>query len=165
MEAGLLARAGGATEGVQFVRSFDGRLVGQSWETPFVDVPAGPITAAAVGEMVASFHDAYERRNGNRFTAFPVQGVTYRVQMIVPTPKVAYEKIEARGTRRPVPSGQVRLRYLYGDELAADEYERQDLRPGDTILGPSIIRESMSTTFVPPGRSLAVGDYGELVVE
>ena len=43
MERRLRERAG-ATPGAGAVRrSFDGRLFGQSWETPFVEVPAGPI--------------------------------------------------------------------------------------------------------------------------
>ena len=42
MERGLRERAGAAAEGAVVRRSFDGRLWGQSWETPFVDVPGRP---------------------------------------------------------------------------------------------------------------------------
>ena len=44
--AACAARVGAA--GVTVRRSFDGRLFGQSWETPFVDVPDGPITADTI---------------------------------------------------------------------------------------------------------------------
>jgi N-methylhydantoinase A len=33
------------------------------------------------------------------------------------------------------------------------------------IDGPAVIREAMSTTFVPRGRSACVGSVGELVIE
>ncbi|MFD2396654.1 hydantoinase/oxoprolinase family protein [Prauserella oleivorans] len=59
---------------VTFVRSFDGRLAGQTWETPFISVPGGTITATEVDQMVANFHEAYAERSGNKFEALPVQG-------------------------------------------------------------------------------------------
>ena len=75
---------------VEIVRAFDGQLVGQTWETPFVPVPTGPITADSIARMIANFHDAYQARNGNRFDAIPVQGVTYRLRAVVKTDKVSY---------------------------------------------------------------------------
>src|SRR6202044_1760018 len=60
MEQALRDQMGPGGESVEFVRSFDGRLFGQSWETPFVPVSAGAIDEAAVAAMIASFHDAYE---------------------------------------------------------------------------------------------------------
>jgi N-methylhydantoinase A len=164
MEAGLMARAGVDRGAVRFDRTFDGRLVGQSWETPFVDVPSGPITPGSLEQMIATFHDVYQRRNGNRFLAFPVQGVTYRVEMVVPTAKVEYEKVELGRGGSPPPSGLVPLHHLYGDDVQANEYERHDLRRGDALAGPAVVREPMSTTFVPAGRTLTVGDYGELEI-
>src|SRR5262249_47685764 len=44
MERGLRERAGIGDADVRVRRSFDGRLYGQSWETPFVEVGDGPIT-------------------------------------------------------------------------------------------------------------------------
>ena len=166
MEEGLSARArsGGASD-LELVRTFDGRLVGQSWETPIVDVPAGPITVETVEAMIASFHDVYERRNGNRFPAFPVQGVTWRVQVVVPTAKVQYEAVSP-GTGQPVTATRSRtIRYLYDGETTAAELERSVLGGGDQVAGPAIVREPMSTTFVPAGRTLTTGTYGELIIE
>ena len=165
MEAGLLERSGMPADAVRFVRTFDGRLVGQSWETPFVDVPGGPITADTLATMTATFHDAYERRNGNRFPAFPVQGVTYRVQLIVPTPKVEYETIDPGSGGAPPARGTMTVRHLYGEDVVATEYDRAALRRGDTVTGPAVVREPMSTTFVPAGRTLTTGGHGELIIE
>src|SRR3990172_11519524 len=39
MEQQLRARVTGAVDGIRVRRSFDGRLLGQSWETPFVEGP------------------------------------------------------------------------------------------------------------------------------
>jgi N-methylhydantoinase A len=165
MEEGLLARAGAVAGDVHFVRTFDGRLIGQSWDTPFVDVPPGPITPDAIEEMVASFHDTYERRNGNRFPAFPVQGVTWRVELVMPTQKVEYERVPAGNGGTPAATGSIVIHHLYGDDVEAAEIDRSGLHQGDRIEGPAVVREPMSTTFVPAGRVLTTGTYGELVIK
>src|SRR5579885_1446545 len=165
MEESLLSRIRADRRQVEVVRSFDGRLLGQTWETPFVDVPAGPITPATIARMVANFHEVYERRTGNRFEAIPVQGVTYRVQVVVPSSKVGYAPIGERNGQAMASGRPVRLRYLSDGELMAREYRRDDLRRGDRIEGPAVIREAMSTTFVPLDHRASVGTYGEIVVE
>ena len=97
MEHKLRDRSPDESDGVTLRRSFDGRLLGQSWETPLVEVPEGPITEATVQQMIERFHDEYERRNGNRFPVVPVQGVTYRVELVVPVDKVEYDRLEYGG--------------------------------------------------------------------
>ncbi|WP_207386892.1 hydantoinase/oxoprolinase family protein [Frankia sp. Cppng1_Ct_nod] len=164
MENGLLSRQDIDASAVRIVRSFDGRLYGQSWETPFVEVPAGPITPDVVTQMIGTFHDAYERRNSNRFPAFPVQGVTFRVQMIVPSDKAEYPKLEVAPDVVPPVSGTTAIRYLLEEDVRASEYQRADLLAGHRITGPAVIRESMSTTFVPAGHTATVGEYGELSI-
>lgn len=46
----------------------------------------------------------------------------------------------------------------------ADEYERDQLRAGDLVRGPAIVREALSTTWLPPAHRLTVGSRGELVI-
>jgi N-methylhydantoinase A len=160
MEEKLRARVGAAGE---VRRSFDGRLFGQSWETPFVEIPDGPITAEEIGELLARFHAAYEQRYGNRFEMVPVQGVTYRVQLVVPAEQVRYEPLEPGGA---APQGRpIQIRYFTGRFLDAEEFERDQLPVGSHIHGPAVIREPTATTFVCPGQSAAVGRFGEIVIE
>src|SRR3546814_12850456 len=96
MEVRRLDRFGAAAEGHPGRRIVDGRLVGQSWETACGASPDGPLTAESIGEVIAGFHDTYQSRNGNRFDGFPVEGVTYRVEIVVPADKVEYTPAEAR---------------------------------------------------------------------
>ncbi|MYW96268.1 hydantoinase/oxoprolinase family protein [Amycolatopsis rubida] len=148
---------------VTFVRSFDGRLAGQTWETPFVGVPDGEIDADAIATMVANFHDAYAERSGNRFEALPVQGVTYRVQAVVKADKVEYPTLPERPAgESAAPTRTLQIRYLTDEVLDAGEYQRTDLRAGDRIPGPAVIREPLSTTFLVPGQVATVGAHGEL---
>lgn len=162
MEDGLRTRFPGGGKNVKFSRTFDGRLLGQSWETPFIPIPDGPITAQTIDAMISNFHDVYLKRSGNRFPAMPVQGVTYRVDTTLPTDKVDYPKLPKRKSGAPTPSRTIELRYLERDPIATPEYQRADLLFGDVIKGPAIIREASSTTFMLPRQELTVGQYGEL---
>jgi N-methylhydantoinase A len=160
MEERLRARVGAAGE---VRRSFDGRLFGQSWETPFVEIPDGPVTADTIGELLARFHAAYEQRYGNRFEMVPVQGVTYRVQLVVGAEQVRYDPLPEGGAE---PAGRpIELRYFTGQFLDAKEFERDQLPVGSRVRGPAVIREPTATTFVCPGQCAAVGRLGEIVIE
>ena len=118
MERALRERVGAAADGVAVRRSLDGRLLGQSWETPFVEVGDGPITAETMPALVERFHEAYERRYGNRFPYVPVQGVTYRVQLVVPADKVEHVARDgAGGDATPAPARTIELRHLADEPL------------------------------------------------
>jgi N-methylhydantoinase A len=164
LEADLMMRARMGDDEVTVVRTFDARLFGQGWETPFVSVPLGPIGAKEIAQMIESFHAEYAQRNGHRFESFPVEGVTYRVQVVVPSDKVAFAELPRRTSDTPTPRGTAHLEHLYADVAEAPCYERADLLAGDVLVGPSIIWETNSTTFVPRNRRAEVGAHGELVV-
>jgi N-methylhydantoinase A len=165
MERALRERVGAAAVGVAARRSLDGRLLGQSWETPFVDVGEEPITAETMPALVERFHDAYERRYGNRFPYVPVQGVTYRVQLVVPADKIEHEARPDGDGEAPVAARTIELRHLADEPLAAGEYERERLGVGASVHGPAVIREALSTTFVMPGQVAEIGRFGEIVIE
>jgi N-methylhydantoinase A len=165
MERELLDSVQARTEDVQVVRTFDGRLLGQGFETPFIPIPPGELGPKAIEDMIVSFHAEYERRNGHRFEAFPVEGVTYRVQVVVPSSKVQYSELGPRsGGSECRPTEVATLRHLYESEVEAGVYERGDLARADVIAGPAIIREDTSTTFIPVDRRATVGRYGEIVI-
>ena len=147
-----------------FLRAFDGRLLGQSWETPFIAIPGGPVTADTVRAMVENFHATYELRAGNSFPAIPVESVTYRVETIVPTDKVEYRRVGRRTGKMPEPTRTTSIRHWAPQPIAAPEYRRVDLRYGDEMTGPAIIREESATTFILPGQVMLVGEYGELYI-
>jgi N-methylhydantoinase A len=164
MEEGLRRHvAPGQTASLR--RTFDARLLGQSWDTPFVAVPDAEIDEAAVGQMISSFHDEYQSRFGNRFEGFPVEGVTYRVQLVVEAQKVEYPRIEAGAHAEVSPDRAIELRYVDEANRIAGEYERERLAAGDVVVGPAIIREPTSTTHVVAGQRATIGAYGEIVIE
>jgi N-methylhydantoinase A len=155
----------GDTTGVTYTRSFDARMAGQAYETPFIDAPDGTIDADAIATMVTTFHDVYEQRAGNRFASVPLQGVTFRVGAVVPTIKASFEPLPGDGRRyEPVATRSVAFRHLSAEQEHGGEYERDALAPGAVVHGPAVVREALSTTFVPAGHTLTVGELGELVI-
>ncbi|HWV84405.1 MAG TPA: hydantoinase/oxoprolinase family protein [Capillimicrobium sp.] len=165
MERRLRERVGAVAEGLPVRRSFDGRLLGQSWETPFVQLPDGPLDAGTIGDVIARFHDAYEARNGNRFEYIPVEGVTYRVELVVPADKVPYVPADAAEPTTPQPDATFTLEHLASEPLQAAVHRRDRLPVGAQVAGPAVIREDLSTTFVLPGQRARVGRLGEIVIE
>ncbi len=165
IETALVAQLSEHAGRLRIKRSFDAQLIGQSFVTPLIEAPSGPIDADAIRHMRHGFHEAYQLRSGNRFEAHPVEGVTYRVQAIVPMEKVRYPALAQRPANAPLREvGTQTLSHIYGDVLDARVYARTDLLAGDTIDGPAIVREDMSTTLVPRARTLRVGRFGELVI-
>jgi N-methylhydantoinase A len=164
MEEGLLDRIGARREDIDLARSFDGYLEGQGNDTPFIPVPPGRIGVAEVEQMVSRFHEVYEQRYGKRFELFPVKAVTYRVELVVKSDKVAYPELPRRSSADRLATNTQTLRYVNGPDEPAAEVQRADLLCGDEITGPAIIREATSTTFVPTGRTALVGSYGELYI-
>jgi N-methylhydantoinase A len=163
MERNLLASIESDPADLKLRRTFDAQLVGQTWDTPFVEAPAGKIGPEQVREMIGNFHDAYEARWGNRFEAIPVQGVTYRVQAVREAPKVDYSNLAA-GLGDPKPDRMIELRYISDEPIQAGEYQRDKLGQGDRVKGPAIIREGTSTIQVAPRQLATVGLYGEIVI-
>lgn len=142
-------------------RSFDGRVLEQSWDTPFVPIAPGPLDARA---LVHAFHTEYQRRNGQSFPDMPVQGVAWRVQLVAHSPKIEWPEVPAqRDTPRPV--GTRRVRHLVDGEVIARIYDRAQLGAGAALDGPCIIREDLATTLVMPGQRATVGRIGEIVIE
>jgi len=162
MEDKLRERFDDKAPDIEFVRSMDARLAGQTWETPFVAVPSGDITPDKMDEMIANFHDVYESRAGNRFEALPVQGVTYRVGAVVKAQKVDYPRLPKGDGSVLAPNSTFELRYLQAEPLTAGRYQRESFKAGDRIEGPAVIHETLSTTFMMPGQIAEVGEYGEL---
>lgn len=164
MEKKLRERLG-RNQDIDLVRSFDGQLVGQTWETPFVPVPDGDIDYNVLETMISNFHNAYAARNGNRFEAIPVQGVTYRLSAMVKTDKVNYVSLTSRESVPLRPVGTSVLRFLSDAEEIAHIYAREDLRTGDAVPGPAIVREALSTTYITRNQTGYVGTYGEINIK
>ena len=148
---------------IALVRSADVRYVGQGYELN-VPVPAGPLAAAALARLRASFDEIYAARYGYANPREPVEVVTWKLSAVGGAPPVALAKQPPRsgeGTRKGV-------RRAYFPEvpgyLECPIYDRHALPAGITLTGPAIVEERESTTVLPPGVEAVVDEYASLLI-
>ena len=121
-------------------------------------IKAAVIAAPAIGFTFG--------KAGHKRVLIPVQGVSYRVELRVPSEKVEFAPIAAASAGDFHLAGrQIELRYLADEPIDAAEHERSSLAAGARLSGPAVIREGLATTFVVPGQTVEVGTLGELVIE
>ena len=148
---------------IRVVRSADARYAGQGYELN-VPVPGGPLDAAALARLRASFDEIYAARYGYASPREPVEVVTWKLSAAGGTPRVALAKLSPRsgeGSRKGV-------RRAYFPEvpgyLECPVYDRYALPAGITLTGPAIVEERESTTVLPPGVEAVVDEYANLLV-
>jgi N-methylhydantoinase A len=164
-EAARLLHASGVRDGIRIVRSADMRFAGQGSEVTTA-IPGGALGGVAVASLREAFHEAYRRRFGYADPAVPVQGVTWRVVAIGPSPRVTLQKFP--GSAADAGSAVKATRRVYWPERGgyADTpvYDRYALTPGSRVAGPAIVEEPESTTVAPPGCDATVDEWLNLMV-
>ena len=137
----------------------DMRYVGQAHETSV------PYTEGEPWDTLCErFHGLHAERNGFARPADPVEAVTVRAEAVgsaalrwADLPAFEAEAGEARRGSRTVlgPSGPVE----------AEVWWRPTLAVGAEVVGPAIIAEGESTTYLAAGERAVVHDTGALTIE
>lgn len=145
-----------------FRYSVEARYIGQleSLET-FLD--SGLFTSASdVDRVVAAFEQTYSRMypDGARFPQAGYAITDVALQAVAP--KVVPELREhelARAT--PDDSAYVGSRKVYHDGRWTDFriWQMGELKAGNVVVGPAIIRDPMTTVVVPPGKRVELDKY------
>ena len=137
------------------VRSADLRYRGQGYE---INVPGGE-------NLFERFHEAHRRRYGHADPASPVEVVNVRVRMISRSAPVDF----ARGPAGGGDAGDARVKrkkVMFEEEwVETGVFDRNRLRPGNSIPGPAIVHEYSATTVVLPGWRATVDAYSNLIIE
>ena len=128
---------------------------------------AVPVELAELDAMVAAFETSY-RRTYSFTMDRPLIAEAVTVEAVGLTEQPDLSRLGR--PPRPIPSPPaaavptVRL-YQGGAWRAVPLYERDGLRPGDTLLGPAIVAEANATTVLDDGWRAAVTPYGHLLLE
>jgi 5-oxoprolinase (ATP-hydrolysing) len=119
-----------------------------------------PLTDHA--EIVESFSDAHLRQFGFITPDRPLIAETILVEAIYPgeTAITVHPDSRAAGVRLE-PIGRVEM-WSGGCAHDAPVYERSDLRAGDELKGPALIRESAATSVVEPDWALKVTEHNNI---
>jgi N-methylhydantoinase A len=149
-----------AAEGLEGAaeRTLDLRYRRQGYELNVRWVDAAPLSA------VEEFHREHRLRYGFSDAERPVEIVNVRLRMIAagePYEPARREMVEGDGRAACCAEREV---YFDGRFLPTRFYKRDGLRPGDAFEGPAMITEYTAATVLPPGDSLRVDAFGNLVV-
>jgi N-methylhydantoinase A len=148
-----LRSQGVAPEHMAFVREFDVRYLGQSFELT--------IAAGLIAEVVAAFHDKHERTYGYASRDDAVEIVAARLTSIGRVQKPAMPMRETHDDS-PLPVGTRSVYFEARGRIEASVYDRARLHPGNVVDGPAVIEQYDSCTLLPPGWRLRVDPIGNL---
>ena len=150
----------------EFHRSLDMRYLGQGGHSITVPLAPGTLTEDQRRTLEASFHRMHESTYGHR-TEEPVQIVHFRLQAVGRVEKPDFRPIPSGGENASQAIKQQRDVFWreFDRVVPFPTYERAKLLAGNSLTGPAIVEERTATTVLGPGDKLAVGPYGDLIIE
>lgn len=161
MEAEARRTLGG--KDVVMRRMVDARYYGQFRETE-VEVPGGVLGEAELGGIEQSFHQRHEKLFKFSVPGMELEFINYRVKATLGTQKVQVPKSAGAGSGLSAARRGER-ECVFGDKVVkATVYLGEKLRPGDTLAGPAIIEERITTVVVPPSFKCTLDEYGNGVL-
>jgi N-methylhydantoinase A len=108
------------------------------------------------------FHDAHARRNGFSRRDDPVEVVTIRAE-VTGSPALAWADLPG-----PTPVGEahrgLRTVHTSAGDMDAPLYWRPAINPGREIVGPAIVEDGESTTFLAEGERAVMLEIGALEI-
>jgi N-methylhydantoinase A len=148
-----LSTEGISRAGIKHELFADMRYRGQSYELEV------PLTARFIEE----FHLSHQKTFGHSAPELPVEVVNLRLRSSASGPSAAPHKIPRRAKS---PSSMARIDTLVGAKVRrVPIYSRDDLGAGAKLVGPLVVVELSSTSYVAPEFALQVDDFGNLHLE
>ncbi len=151
-------RAEGVGEGaILLERRLDARYRGQSYE---ISIPAGELAPQTVAD---AFHQAHHQRFGYASPGAPCEVVNLRLHAVGRT--VAPEL--PRGSRvetSPAPCATQPV-YVRDSWQECPVYDRETLQPGQEVVGPALLVQEDTTTWLPPAWRARADEWYNLVAE
>jgi N-methylhydantoinase A len=150
------------TQGTVVIRSADLRYKGQSFDMT-VQLPSTLTEDDTMDVVREPFYAAYERVYGYADKDAPVEIINLRVTIVGVTPKPPFftQASPASGD----PKKGERPVFDNGETLTASIYGRDDLAPGQSFPGPAVVEGPDTTVYIPPGYSVSVDQWRNLIVE
>lgn len=160
---GFVARGTDAPRTVQ--RWVSMRYAGQGWEIP-VALADGRFDHMSGEQLAVRFEKSYEEFFGRAIDGPPIEAVSWGVR--VATAGATGGEVDELPieSARPVtpPSRRDVHDTALGAVVAAGVIERGSLATGDRVVGPVLVIETQTTTWVPTGWTAAVQPDGCLLV-
>jgi N-methylhydantoinase A len=152
-----MVREGVDPDRISFRYAVSARYIGQleSFETR---LDTGRMAGGAdLDRLIGAFEATYTKLypEGARFPDAGYSVTDVHVEAVAPKPQPLLP-LHAPAGPKPADAAFVGTRRVYHDGAwtVFDVFEMQELRAGNTVAGPAIIRDPMTTVVVPPGRRM-----------
>ncbi|MEL6996833.1 MAG: hydantoinase/oxoprolinase family protein [Pseudomonadota bacterium] len=145
----------------RLIWSADMRYRGQSYEIETI-IDRADIAAGRIAPIADAFHREHARVYDHADPNAEVMVVNLRLVVSGSAPKPDLTEGAVTETRAtPVAKTPV---FLDGERHIAGVYTRAALSPGHHFCGPAIVTQDDCTTIVPPGLSVHVDGWGNLLI-
>jgi N-methylhydantoinase A len=163
--AAHLAAEGIPPERRLFQRLADLRYARQGFEVT-VDWPGEAVSAAAVAQVLQTFHRRHEQLYTYAAPDTPVEIVNLRLRAVGQMEKLTLPHITTAPVAGTTPDPmQARPVYFSGEGFRATPvYTRATLQATHAIPGPAIVEQLDATTVIFPGQEAVVDLYGNLLI-
>lgn len=151
----FLEKEGLESEEIIVNKEIDLRYSGQAYE----------LTLPFEGDLIASFHKIHRKKFGWAFPENVVETVNIRVTALGPSPHVKMNILSIGNRENPKAAIKVQRKVYTGVQYENCKiYDRSKLLTRDRIVGPALIEEFGSTTWLPPDAYLEVIKEGALMI-
>ena len=144
-------------EAMTFARSVDLRYQGQEYS---INVPIKQ--SDSIASILELFHALYERRYGHSQPETETEIISVRLAAIG-----GFEHGDAGAAFAPAhgdPKVGTRDVIFDGANHATPIVKRDQLAPSKTMASPVIVEEESATTVVPPGYTIAIDTFGNMLI-
>jgi N-methylhydantoinase A len=153
-----MEREGISGENIKLVRSVDMRYSGQAYELN-IPVPFGTLNAKTLSQIDEAFHSQHKSLYGFSRVKERTELVYLRLSAIGLLEKPQIEKMPLSGKNSEAALKGFRPVYMGREYVNTSLYERKELMPGDSLIGPAIIEQMDTTTLVYPGQKVSIDEY------
>jgi len=115
--------------------------------------------------IVADFEKRYAQQYGFLMPGKALVIEAVAVEAIGRTQDVGDERPVFAARSGPLAALKLNRVYMAGQFRDANVYDRADLRPGDAISGPAVIREQNATTVIEPGWRATLTSRDHLILD
>ncbi len=122
-----------------------------------------PVPLRDLPTIIGDFTESHRARFGFATPERPLIAEQISVEATARGDRVHETTLPARVSGAPEPIDRIAL-FTLGQTHSAPVFERTELRAGDTIRGPALIREANATTMVEPGWTASVTALDHMIL-
>ena len=153
------------TGDITVIRSIEMRYKMQSHELNII-ISNNEIKKTDLPSFIKKFQDKHEEEYGYVLKDHPVEIATLRLQCIGKNQDIKLDRNE-RGNNLTSENAYKHSREVYMPKTGLKEikvYDREKMRSGMEVNGPSLIDGLEATVFIPDGWKTQVDDYRDLII-